>query len=307
LLKIRHAKQSDKRDVLRFCIDTFEWGDYIDQVWDIWYSDQKGYLMVAEDKKENCTKRHSKNSSLLSSVITAVSHVYLCPNKNSIWLEGIRVRPDYRLRSIATELIKKMVRYGEEQGAKEAAAIVSANNTASRLMMEKNGFVVISKWNYYGTDKIPEKSSIATVRIATSKDIDSLCNYLKQSQIFKSAGESYVNSWRWCPLDVGSDSLQNLIEDERVIVIGNGDYIMNGVAIINKDNNKTFQIVYLDASNALMLKYLVKFVTDWARTEIERYKRIQIFTPHMTYVDSVMEDLGIVYEVGQFLLYKRKI
>lgn len=31
--KIRPATKEDKEKVLRFCIDTFEWGDYIDQVW----------------------------------------------------------------------------------------------------------------------------------------------------------------------------------------------------------------------------------------------------------------------------------
>jgi hypothetical protein len=33
ILKIRPATKEDKEEVLRFCIDTFEWGDYIDQVW----------------------------------------------------------------------------------------------------------------------------------------------------------------------------------------------------------------------------------------------------------------------------------
>ena len=32
LLKFRHAKQSDKNNVLRFCTNTFEWGNYIEQI-----------------------------------------------------------------------------------------------------------------------------------------------------------------------------------------------------------------------------------------------------------------------------------
>lgn len=77
--------------------------------------------MIAEDDKE---------------VIAAVSHAYLCPNKNSVWLEG-RVSPDFRRRSIGSELIKKMIEYGKGQGAKEAAAVVSVDNIRSRTMMEK--------------------------------------------------------------------------------------------------------------------------------------------------------------------------
>jgi hypothetical protein len=33
---------------LKFCINTFRWGDYIHEVWDSWYLDQRGVLLVAE-------------------------------------------------------------------------------------------------------------------------------------------------------------------------------------------------------------------------------------------------------------------
>ncbi|MCC2648995.1 MAG: putative GCN5-related N-acetyltransferase [Nitrososphaeraceae archaeon] len=86
-MKFRFAKKSDKEDVLKFCVNTFDWGDYIDQVWDLWFSDSNGALIVAENNI-----RHIKGS------VIAVSHVSLCPNRKNIWLEGIRVNPDYRRR-----------------------------------------------------------------------------------------------------------------------------------------------------------------------------------------------------------------
>jgi RimJ/RimL family protein N-acetyltransferase len=66
-------------------------------------------------------------------------YVITGPNRNRVWLEGIRVNPDFKRRSIGTELIKKMMQYGREQGAQEAAAVVSVNNIASQAMMENNG------------------------------------------------------------------------------------------------------------------------------------------------------------------------
>jgi hypothetical protein len=63
-LKIRAATKADKEEVLRFCIDTFEWGDYIDQVWDLWYSDRNGVLLVAED--EGYSIHNDKRSSALA-------------------------------------------------------------------------------------------------------------------------------------------------------------------------------------------------------------------------------------------------
>ena len=138
MLKIRPAQQNDKDDVLKFCVNTFDWGDYIDQVWNSWYSDPNGRLIIAEYESEEYTKQ--LNAGRKSSTIVAVSHVHLCPNRKMIWLEGIRIRSDYRRRHVATELIKKMLEYGIEQDAKESAAIVSANNVPSQIMMQRNGF-----------------------------------------------------------------------------------------------------------------------------------------------------------------------
>ena len=45
---IREARRSDKSHVLKFCKNTFSWGDYIDDVWDYWFSE--GLLFVAEEK-----------------------------------------------------------------------------------------------------------------------------------------------------------------------------------------------------------------------------------------------------------------
>jgi N-acetylglutamate synthase-like GNAT family acetyltransferase len=291
LLKFRHAKKSDKKDVLRFCTNTFEWGDYIEQVWDLWYSDPNGYLMVADD----------------DGVIAAVSHAYLCPNRNIVWLEGIRVNPDFRRRSIGTELIKKMVQYGKEQGAEEAAAVVSLDNIASQSMMQKNGFVVISRWNYYSTIKVYRKSETNVVRIATLDDTEAIRRYLKQSKIFRAAAENYVDFWRWYHLDLGSSILQNLIDNKKVIVMGTAHSVINGITIINKYNN-IFQIGYLDAFNAFSIGYLVRFVFSLAYPEEtkKRCEKIQIFSPQMPFLQSVIGDFGI-NEYGQFLLYRMDI
>ena len=126
-MKFRHAKQSDKNNALKFCTDTFEWGDYIEEVRDDWNSEPNGYLTVAEEEED-------------SAVIAALSHAYVCPNRKRVWLEGVRVNPNFRRRSIGTELIKRMVQYGKEQGAKEAAGLVSVKNLASQAMMEKKWF-----------------------------------------------------------------------------------------------------------------------------------------------------------------------
>jgi ribosomal protein S18 acetylase RimI-like enzyme len=305
ILNIRPAMKSDKEQVLRFCVNTFEWGDYIDQVWDLWYSDRNGVLLVAEDEEYSI---HNKKRPS----IVGVSHVSFCPNNKNIWLEGVRVNPNFRRRSVATQLLNKMISYGKEHGAKEASAMVGDNNIASQLMMQENRFAVISKWSYYSSNKIPKRADKIKLRskVATFKDREMICNYLRQSEVYKLSGETYVNSWRWYSLDLYSNTLPHLIKNERVLVIGNDP--IEGVAIINKDrewyksNNNTFQIVYLDASNVCSLEDIINFAINLIQLENVRYDKMQVYSPQTTYLSSVIEQLGLDRS-EVCLLYKRKI
>jgi GNAT superfamily N-acetyltransferase len=261
--------------------------------------DQNVVLLVAEEEYG----RNQKQSAVI-----AVSHASFCPNKKNVWLEGIRVDPNFRRRSVATQLLNKMISYGKKQGAREASAMVADNNIASQLMMERNGFAVISKWSYYSIGKIPKREITTTrCKIATLKDIERICNYLRQSQIFKSSGERYVNSWRWYSLDLYSNTLADLIKNEKVLVIGD-----EGVAIIDKDkfwnrnNNAILQIVYLDASNVFILEDFIGFVLNLIHSEGAIYDRIQVYSPQTASVSKVMEKLEIERS-DQFLIYKREM
>jgi ribosomal protein S18 acetylase RimI-like enzyme len=285
-LKFRFAKKSDKEDVLKFCVNTFDWGDYIDQVWDLWFSESNGALIVAENEIRH--HHHTKGS------VIAVSHVSLCPNRKNIWLEGIRVNPDYRRRSIATELLSKMLSYGKLQGAKEASAIVGVNNLPSQLMMENNGFNVISKWNYYSTDKAQEFEK-DNVRTAAFSDIKKVWDYLKQSQIYKSSGKRYVNSWRWYSFD--SETLSSIIKDGKLLISGND--VIKGIAVINKDG-------YWNKNDVFQIVYLIGFVISFVHSANDRYKRIQIFSPQTRQMSSLIKELDM-HNSEQFLLYRKTI
>ena len=295
-MKIRHATKSDKGEVLRFCVNTFEWGDYIDKVWDFWYSDRNGVLLVAEDDEE-----YNIHGIKQSSVI-AVSHASLCPNNKNVWLEGIRVHPNFRHKSVATQLLNTMTSYGKERGAQEASAIVAGSNNASQLMMESNGFGIISKWSYYSIDRIPKRVDKVNLRskVVTLEDTDTVWNYLKRSEIYKSSGKTYFNSWRWYSLDLSV--LEDFIKEEKVLVIGN--YPIEGLGIISKDNNNGFQIVYLDASNLNVLEDLIRFAVNLKYREDSTYGRIQIYSPQRKYLSTAMQQIGSERS-EQFLLYKR--
>ena len=119
-MRFRLATNQDKNIVLNFCKNTFTWGDYIDRVWDIWIDESNSRLLVAETENNNNIKKP-----------VGIIHGILIPEK-IIWIEGIRINPEYRKKRIATNLINNILDYGRKNGAVYSSAIVSKKNQASK-------------------------------------------------------------------------------------------------------------------------------------------------------------------------------
>jgi len=293
--KFRIATVHDKDYVLDFCKNTFSWGDYIDRVWDIWIREPDSIFLVAVVKENNIEKP------------VAISHAIIIPEKIG-WIEGIRVEPKYRSQKLATNMSLHILDYARKNGALYSSAIVSINNEASKGLMEKLGFKVISKWSYLSIKPIallPELKNLmiensTTTIVANLNQYQLILNFLNQSDIFKASGKKFVNSWRW--YDLTEDRLKMMINNRQVIILVNNDdndhekeeKKIRGIAIIDEEgywnNQNIFQIVYIDAhSDELLLSLVIKcleFITLKEENKNEekkyvgnKYERVQIFSP----------------------------
>lgn len=285
MITIRPARRSDKDEILSFCINTFSWGDYIDRVWDYWYTEKNGQLFVVESGGEKI----------------AMSHVAICPEGKGIWLEGVRVRPDHRRSYVATRLLTKMLEYGRRKGARQASAIVGATNFASQSLMEKNGFKIVSKWMYYSIVGTPHQESNA--RIANADDIVDIWQYLQQSKIYRLSGKRYVKSWRWYAFD--RRALLNFVKEERVIVTGRP---IDGIAIINKcgywDRANILQVVYLDVVPASSLRELISFMMNLYLNG--KFDGLQLVCYDSKQLSSFINKF-LIEEHEQFILYNKQL
>ena len=324
-MKFRLATSQDKEYVLNFCKNTFSWGDYIDRVWDIWVSEPNSIFLVAEIENHNI-KEDKKP--------IAIAHGILIPEK-TIWIEGIRVNPEYRKRKLATNLINHIIDYGRKKEATHSAAIVSIKNKASKKVMKKLGFEVIAKWSYISTDQmiLPSKSNlIGTFKIANSNDYQQIINFLRNSKIFNQSGKKFVKSWRW--YDLTDDELFIMIYNKQVIIVGDNNddddnnndndkdklQTIRGIVIIDREgywnNQNIFQIVYIDADSEDLLLSLINKSLELAlkhNNEIynnkknkDKYERIQIFSPYREYNSKLFTKLNTSF-FEQFLLYYKNI
>lgn len=321
--KFRVATVHDKDYVLDLCKNTFSWGDYIDRVWDIWIREPDSIFLVAVVNENNIEKP------------VAISHAILIPEKIG-WIEGIRVDPKYRSQKLATNISLHMLDYARKNGALYSSAIVSIKNEASKGLMEKLGFKVISTWSYLSIKPIvvPALNNFiinkSAIKVANLNEYKSVLNFLNQSETFKASGKKFVNSWRWH--DLTEDRLRMMINNKQVIILVNNDdddsnnqekeeNKIRGIAIIDEEgywnNQNILQFIYIEADSDELLVLLIIKSLEWITSKgnknykkkyhENKYERVQIFSPSPIKENSLIFQKFNVNFSEQFLLYHKRI
>jgi GNAT superfamily N-acetyltransferase len=235
-MEIREATSFDKNLVLKFCKNTFSWGDYIDKVWSSWLHEGNLFLFEKEFPVGICHAFYSQNQ---------------------IWIEGIRIDPNFQKQKIASKLVTHAELIGKKNGASFSFMLIDTENKKSISMANSLNYESFQIWNYYSL--IPKKNS--NFKIEFEKSII--------SDIFP----FYVDSWRW--IKTTKNIFFNLSEQNRIIKSN-----LNGktsVAIIGdyKHLDKTL-IVTLFSGSFDTLCNILFYLQNYA---IEKnYERIQILT-----------------------------
>lgn len=176
--EIRPARPEDREAVLAFCMHTWDWGDYIESVWDEWLHDPQGKMYVATvDGKPVAVSRFRM----------------LTPTE--AWLEGMRVDPAYRQLGLAKAINDVMLAEAQGRGAAVARLMTESTNAAAirvieRGLMQQVGALAPFKAMPVST---PPRSQygLETPELATSADVGAILEYLNASNIFPAAGGLY--------------------------------------------------------------------------------------------------------------------
>lgn len=185
-VEVRAAQPKDREAVLEFCTHTWEWGDYIEYVWDEWLHDSQGLLLVAT----------------LDGQPVGVAHLRMSTEKDA-WLEGMRVDPKYRQHGIATALHQVMQAEAMRRGATHVRLLSASDNTASISLTERGGFRRMGAFAPFKAEPVTTPAGDygpETPTIATSDDIEDIIDYLNTSNIFPATGGFYYHSFIAYPI-----------------------------------------------------------------------------------------------------------
>jgi len=176
--EIRPARPEDREAVLAFCAHTWEWGDYIEFVWDEWLHDPQGQMFVATVDGQPVGVAHFR---MLSAT--------------EAWLEGMRIDPAYRQQGLATAINDTMLAEAMKRGATVARLITESMNTAAiqairhSFMRQVGAFVPFKATPMTTAPK--SEYGLETPQLATTDDIDEIVKYLNTSNIFPAVGGLY--------------------------------------------------------------------------------------------------------------------
>ena len=235
-MMIRDATASDKTQILKFCKDTFSWGDYIEQVWDFWLSEDHLFLFEKQ-------------------VPIGICHAFY--TNDQIWIEGIRVDPNFRKQKIASKLVKHAESIGKEKNIQFSYMLIDTKNTPSIFMANSLNYDVFQTWNFYSL--VPKQNSNYDVQFEKSLN----------RQLYS----HYVKSWRWFPID---DAVLSTFYEKNKVVKSDLDGSVSVAILTDSEHFEKTLIVTLYSGSKNTTLQIISFLQNYG---IEKnYEKIQILT-----------------------------
>jgi len=204
-IRVRPAQTEDREQVLAFCARTFEWGDYIGDVWDRWINDPAGPLLVA----------------VVDGQVVGTGKVTMISGSEA-WLEGLRVNPSFRGQGLAQAMYEAAETTARKRWAKVARYATFSSNTAIHNLSERFGYRRVARFIEFAAPAeagpLPERlrqedAGAAEVLLATAAGLASSgglyaggwhCQELRGGRLREHIvnGEAYAVHWDRRPVAV---------------------------------------------------------------------------------------------------------
>lgn len=161
---------------MSFVKHTWQWGDYIPDVWDRWLSDKTGRMFVVE----------------VDGKVVGMNHLRIL-EEGVGWLEGVRIHPDYRRRGLATLLGEEAMDYARKMGIKRFRLLSSIQNKPAHMQVKKMGFRRIGIFNAF------QLAGSVNAKGRTTKSLEDIFDIAKESLLaskeFRVAKGFFFDSW----------------------------------------------------------------------------------------------------------------
>lgn len=250
-IDVRPARPEDREEVLDFCTHTWEWGDYIEYVWDEWLHDPRGTLFVATSAERP----------------VGVAHMRML-NTTEAWFEGLRVNPAFRQQGIASALYDAQLKEAISRGATTARLITESTNAGAIRLLERASLHRVGAYAPYRalpvTTPSKREHGLEKPTLATAADLEDIINYLNASNIFPASGGLYYQGFT--AYSITNELLTEKVAVQQVYVLRRWDRL-DGLAIAEPregHSEKQLFIGYIDGTteSISMIAYALRQLTE---------------------------------------------
>jgi len=282
-MRIRLANEYDKEYIMSWIKEIWGGHDYIPYVWDDWLNDPRGSLYVVDDEGR------------------AIALWHIIWLDNTAWLEGMRVKPDYRNRGIATMATKYSIKLAGERRVKDVMLLTSSTNKPVIRIMEKLGFENVSR---YKRVKIME---ISMTGITSKIKYDLKWDYLTRKYYRLKENNFIIGYYKrpWIFTELNKEEFERSLRKKKIYVSEDRD----AMAIIGRPfkrrDRKVFYIRYLDGYNERSIDNLIKDIVYKASES--GFKEIYGYIPLSNELNYILKKLGFDVEEEHNLIYRYKI
>jgi len=281
---VRKATAEDRKEVLSFCVGTFDWGDYIDEVYDFWLGAPDSLFLVAETAGKPVGIVHARQM-----------------RHGVAWLEGLRVSPAHRREGVGTALTAKAMEMLSEGGIKTLRLLVESNNEASMALAFGLGFREEATWAFYHGRKPREMPSHGPHWV-TPASASNVWSRLDSSDLFNQACRSYENDWAIYPLE--SDDFSELVKGRMVATMGEGKEAALAVVHYGRTEGRDAKACFL-LGDRPAVKELAAFVISKAARSGAR--RLHVSCPNHAGTTEGLKASGFRPGFRTSLVYRRNL
>jgi GNAT superfamily N-acetyltransferase len=288
-IDVRPARPEDRETVLAFCSNTWEWGDYIDHVWDEWLRNPAGLLLVATVNEQP----------------VGVAHMEMLTAQDA-WLEGVRVDPQYRHQGLARALYEALQLEAMRRGATRARLAVESTNERSIQISERGHWYRVGEFTLFSATAsadTPRRPVEERPRPATLADLESIIDFLNASNMFPLVGGLYYMSFKAYPIS------EVLLRDK---IATGGIYILqrwerlDGLAIMERREDlghNQLSVGYIDGTaieSISLLAYDIRY-----RAHTLGVEHIRVYAPALVLVRDAFTGVGYASDEATFYTYER--
>jgi len=252
----------------RVCAHTWDWGDYIPEVWDDWLADEQGLLIVGE----------------LEGRVVALSRIAFQPS-GQIWLEGMRVDPEYRRLGVAGQFLDRSIALARERGARVVRLGTSHSNTPVHIMTERAGMARVGSYQLLIADPLPGGPEPVLLPAERAGDV---LDFLNNSAVMAHTHNLHSVYWAWQELSAAR--VDQYLEVRQVVARLGPDDRLAALAFLDPDpEGGELWISFIDGEVAALVELATALRGQAARTGLEN---VRVMVPDLDWLRGALGQAG---------------